>query len=160
MENNMGCGNTLAPQVRVGLGVIILRGDKVLVGKRKGSHGAGCWAFPGGHQDFGESWEECSQREIEEETGMEIKLMRCRDRDYAFVTNNIMKEFPKHYCTVFVVAKHIKGEAELREPHSCEKWEWFTWRELLSLQQPESPDAHHWLPHYELEKLGEELGLI
>ena len=33
----------------VGIGVMILKDRNVLLGQRKGSHGAGDYAFPGGH---------------------------------------------------------------------------------------------------------------
>ena len=36
-------------RVQVGVGVFVKRNGKILVGKRKGSHGAGTWALPGGH---------------------------------------------------------------------------------------------------------------
>lgn len=147
-------------QVRVGLGVIVMKDNKVLVGRRKGSHGAGCWAFPGGHQDFGETWEECAQRELEEETGIKIKLKHINGREYAFVTNNIMPNWDKHYCTIFVLADWIEGSVELKEPNSCEGWYWMTWQELLELKQPNGQDAKHWLPHTELKQTGREIGLL
>lgn len=49
--------------VGVGVAVIVKRGGKILLIKRQGSHGAGTWAPPGGHIDFGESVEETARRE-------------------------------------------------------------------------------------------------
>ena len=60
------------PVVRVGVGVLVTRGAEVLVGQRRGSHGAGDWALPGGHLEVGESWEACAARELEEETGIRL----------------------------------------------------------------------------------------
>ena len=39
---------------KVGVGVIVRKGDKFLLGKRQGAHGEGTWAFAGGHLEFGE----------------------------------------------------------------------------------------------------------
>ncbi len=44
------------PAPQVGVGVLILRDGKVLLGRRKGSHGAGCWSAPGGHLDSARRW--------------------------------------------------------------------------------------------------------
>jgi 8-oxo-dGTP diphosphatase len=63
----------LAP--RVGVGVIVLRNGLVLLGRRIGSHGAGSWALPGGHLEFGESVEQCAAREVLEETGLDIQVV-------------------------------------------------------------------------------------
>ena len=48
----------------VGLGVLVLRDDKVLIGQRLNSLGAGEYALPGGHLEFGEELEECAAREV------------------------------------------------------------------------------------------------
>ena len=51
---------------KVGVGIMILKNGKVLLGKRKGSHGEGEFAFPGGHLEYMESFANCAKREIAE----------------------------------------------------------------------------------------------
>ena len=45
---------------RVGVGVIVVNGNTVLLGKRMGAHGVGSWSFPGGHLEWGEEVEACT----------------------------------------------------------------------------------------------------
>ncbi|RLC15632.1 MAG: DNA mismatch repair protein MutT, partial [Deltaproteobacteria bacterium] len=52
----------------IGVAAIVIKDKKVLLGKRKNAHGAGTWAFPGGHLEYKESIEECAKREVFEET--------------------------------------------------------------------------------------------
>lgn len=110
---------------KVGLGVLIRRENKILLGKRKNAHGEGSWCAPGGHLEGGESFEECVRRETEEEVGISIKNVR-----FAAVTNDIFTEESKHYVTIFMVADFEDGEVTLKEPDKCEKWEWFEWNKL------------------------------
>jgi 8-oxo-dGTP diphosphatase len=56
---------------RVGVGIVLLRGDEVLLVKRAKPPGAGQWSLPGGAQELGETAEECAKRELFEETGLE-----------------------------------------------------------------------------------------
>lgn len=109
---------------RVGVSVILVRDDKVLIGKRKGSHGAGCWAFPGGHLEHGESFEDCVRREVLEETGALVKNI-C----FSACTNDVFSA-EKHYVTVFLRAEYAGGEIRVREPEKCEGWVWCKWSEL------------------------------
>jgi len=105
--------------VRVGVGVVIFKEGKVLLGKRKNAHGEGSWSFPGGHLEYGEQVEDCAIREVMEETGLEVKFVKRLD-----FTNDIFEKEDKHYITLFVLAKIVGGKLENKEPHKLERWEW------------------------------------
>jgi 8-oxo-dGTP diphosphatase len=109
--------------VKVGVGVYIRKDGKILLGKRKGSHGNGSWCPPGGHLEFGESFEQRAKREVMEETGIKIKNVR-----FGTVTNDIFQE-GKHYVTIHMIADYDSGLVSVVEPDKCEKWEWFEWEE-------------------------------
>jgi 8-oxo-dGTP diphosphatase len=104
---------------KVGVGVMVLKEGKVLLGKRKGSHGTGEYAWPGGHLEFGESIEECAKRETLEETGMQIDNVR-----YLRLAN--LRLWQKHYIDIGVVADWKSGEPRVMEPEKVEGWEWFS----------------------------------
>lgn len=105
---------------RVGVGVYVFKEGKVLLGKRKGAHGADEWACPGGHLEFGESLENCASRELAEETG--LKALSVKDGGWS---NDII-DGNKHYITLFAVVERFEGEPQLLEPHKCEEWQWFS----------------------------------
>lgn len=105
----------------VGVGITVIKNGKVLLGKRKGAHGAGHWSFAGGHLEFGESIEDCAKRELAEETGLKALSIKLGPW-----TNDIIEK-NKHYVTVFVFVDLFEGILTLQEPHKCEGWEWFDW---------------------------------
>ncbi len=111
---------------RVGVGVVVIREGKILLGKRKSSHGAGEWSTPGGHLEFGESVEDCALRELAEETGLKALSLQLGPW-----VNNVIDD-TKHYVTLVVFADTFEGEPQLLEPHKCEGWEWFAWDALPS----------------------------
>lgn len=106
----------------VGVAVMVVRGNRVLLGRRRGAHGAGSWAFPGGHLEFGESVADCARREVFEECGLRIG-----EPAPLFFTNDVFEEAGKHYVTLFVRAAHLSGEPVVREPDRCAEWRWSPW---------------------------------
>lgn len=109
---------------RVGVGVVIVREDKVLLGLRKGSHGAGQWSCAGGHLEAGETIEACARREAAEETGLKLGTV-----DPAPYTNDLFADEGLHYVTLFVVAT-AEGEPRVMEPDKCSGWSWHDWDHL------------------------------
>ena len=104
---------------QVGVGVFIKKDGKILVGQRKGSHGAATWALPGGHLEPGESFEACCKREVLEETGLTIKNI-----SPVVFTNDIFHDEGLHYITLFFKGEYESGEAIVAEPRHCEEWRW------------------------------------
>jgi 8-oxo-dGTP diphosphatase len=107
----------------VGLGVVVVREGKVLLGKRKNAHGTGCWGFPGGHLEHGENVEQGALRELSEETGLKGLAVQLGPW-----TNDIIEE--KHYVTLFVFVDFYEGEIEAKEPEKCQAWQWHDWNDL------------------------------
>lgn len=126
-------------QVRVGVGAIVKRADgKVLLGERHGSHGANKMAFPGGHLELMESWEECARREVEEETGLKVTS----PFRHVATTNDPMSDEGKHYITIFMMAEAPSGLEPINmEPHKCKGWEWVSWEQLANF-----PDEKLFIP--------------
>uniref|UniRef100_A0A7R9VTY5 Nudix hydrolase domain-containing protein n=1 Tax=Chlamydomonas euryale TaxID=1486919 RepID=A0A7R9VTY5_9CHLO len=115
------------PAPLVGVGVLLWRRNSgtLLVGKRLGSHGAGTYALPGGHLEYGESFEECAAREVAEETGIALAL---DSLTLAYTTSTVFPEVQRHYVTVFMQATVDEAaEARTMEPHKCEGWSWVPW---------------------------------
>ena len=110
---------------RIGIGVIVRDGEKVLLGLRRNAHGEGTWGFPGGHLEFGEPILDCAKREALEETGL-----RPTDLAYGPYTNDIFELDEKHYVTLFVIAEYEGGIPQRLEPQKCEEWRWFPWNQL------------------------------
>ena len=98
---------------------MILRDGKVLLGMRKGAHGAGEYAWPGGHMEYMESFEGCARREVKEETGMEIENVR-------FLRLMNLKDYaPKHYVDIGLIADWKSGDPQVLEPDKVDSWEWY-----------------------------------
>ncbi|MBI2033389.1 MAG: NUDIX domain-containing protein [Candidatus Levybacteria bacterium] len=111
--------DSLDNQVKVGVGVMILKDGEILLSKRKGSHGSGEYAFPGGHLEYMEGFEKCAKRETKEECGVEIQNVQ-----FLFLAN-ITKYAPKHYVHIGLIANWKSGDPEILEPEKSESWGWY-----------------------------------
>jgi 8-oxo-dGTP diphosphatase len=111
-------------QPKVGVGVMIVKNGTVLLGQRRGSHGAGEYAFPGGHLEYMESFERCAQRETLEECGVEIENIR-----FQFVAN-VQTYAPRHYVHVGLLADWKSGTPEILEPEASGAWAWYDFENL------------------------------
>lgn len=102
----------------VGVGVMMIRDGKVLLGRRKGAHGEGTFGWAGGHLELGETLEECAVREVFEETGIKVKELK-------FLCLSNIIEYGKHYVDIEFLCTDISGDPELNEPEKIEVWGWY-----------------------------------
>jgi 8-oxo-dGTP diphosphatase len=113
------------PNVRVGIGVFVFKDGKFLLQKRQGAHGAGTWSLPGGHLEFGESFEHTARREVKEETDLEIKNLR-----FGAIMNDHFVGENEHYVSVWMLSEWDSGVLRNLEPEKCTAQSWHTFDDL------------------------------
>lgn len=69
-------GRVYPPRPIVGVGGIIIKEDKVLLGLRGKEPEKGKWSIPGGAVEIGETLEEALAREVREEVGIKVRINR------------------------------------------------------------------------------------
>nr|MDQ2704670.1 NUDIX domain-containing protein [Pseudomonadota bacterium] len=63
---------TSAPKLLPAVSVALQDGDRLLLVRRGRAPSLGCYAFPGGRVEAGETLEEAARRELAEETGLTV----------------------------------------------------------------------------------------
>lgn len=105
----------------VGVGVVVFRGDEVLLVKRGKEPRRDGWSIPGGAQEVGETCAEAARRELVEETGLTAKVTGLLD-----VIDAISKDdegrVRMHYTLVDVAAEWTAGEAVAGDDVAEVKW--------------------------------------
>ena len=108
-----------------GVGVLVVREGRVLLGRRLAPHGFGTWSCPGGKPEPGETLIACAERELYEETGLEARGGRV-----VAETLDGFRDSRTVYRTRFVSMRGVSGEPRRREPAKVEGWSWHPWDSL------------------------------
>ena len=109
------------PDKLLGTCIIVLSrdGKKVLLGKRKNSYRSGYYGLPGGRVESSEKLIDSAKRELLEETGLDVRVLK-----YIGVIRDLQEGYTfTHFA---FLCKKYKGEPKLTEPDKCEAWEWFS----------------------------------
>jgi 8-oxo-dGTP diphosphatase len=119
-------GDRVRPaDTRAGVGVVVVRDGRILMGRRLAAHGRGTWSTPGGAPETGEAAVECALRELEEETGLTATSAReIGSSVVGFVRSGLV------FRTRFVEVTTVAGRPDAREPEKTAAWEWRDWSDL------------------------------
>ena len=93
----------------VGIGIVVIKGNTVLLVRRGKPPNIGAWTLPGGAQELGETTEEAARRELLEETGVEVGKLH-----FAATVDNIRHDETGrvhfHYTIIDFAARWVAGE--------------------------------------------------
>lgn len=111
--------------IKTGVGVMLLKDNKVLLGHRLstvkdtgGIYEPDSWTFPGGKQEYEETVIETAIRETKEETNLDIS-------DIHVYTATDEFQSDRHYVTIGVISSSYEGELKAMEPNKIDRWAWF-----------------------------------
>ena len=104
------------PQLAVS--AAIFRDDKVLLVRRARAPGQGCYSFPGGRVEFGESLHTALHREVDEETGLKIEILALAG------WREVLPQASGggHYLIMSFAARWQANEPVLNDEHDDFKW--------------------------------------
>ena len=115
----------------VGVGAILIRGDRILMAQRGKTPLKGWWSLPGGALETGELLVDGMRREVREETGLEVKPVRMFQ-----IFERIMRDsagaVEYHYVLVDYLCRVVGGT--LRAGDDVAHVEWVRRRDLPTLQ--------------------------
>jgi len=114
--------------IGVGVGAVIRdRAGKYFLARRgkEVRNESGKWEFPGGGVEFGERLEDALIREIREEYGFEVTVVRLLD-----VVNHLIPDENQHWVSPTFLCGHKGGTPRILEPHKCDEIGWFALNEI------------------------------
>jgi 8-oxo-dGTP diphosphatase len=115
----------------VGVGAIIIEGERVVLVKRGHAPLLGKWSVPGGVLELGETLREAAAREAKEETGLLVEvgqLLGVFDRVLRDSEDRILY----HYVLIDFLCRRVGGE--LKADGDAEEARWFERGEIAALK--------------------------
>lgn len=127
--------------IGVGVGAVIVNEEgKVFLAKRGANvrNERGLWQIPGGGVEFGETLEDALKREVKEEHGIDIEIIKLLS-----VSNHIIPGEKQHWVSPAFLCKIKGGTPQILEPDKCDEIRWFSIEEVKNISSvaPNSKEA-------------------
>lgn len=88
------------------------------------------WQVPGGGLEFGETIKQCLHREVKEETGVEVKILKL----IPFFHEKFVKKENWHGIAIGFLCKLKNPNATIKLNHEATEYAWFTRKEARRLR--------------------------
>lgn len=108
--------------IKVTAGIIVRDGKFLIARRGQGKHLEGCWEFPGGKVEDGESPEDCLDRELREELSIDVEVL-------GYITENVHAYPEKTIKLIAYLVKYLGGEFKLT---SHDRIQWVNFDEVES----------------------------
>lgn len=112
--------------IGVGCGAFIINDkDELLLQLRNKAPEREYWSIPGGKVELFETFEKAVKREVKEETGVDVEVIRLLG-----ICDHIIKNEEKHWVSPSFLCKMVMGEPRIMEPTKHLDMKWFSLDEL------------------------------
>jgi len=115
----------------LGVGAVVMRGDKVLLVCRAQEPCKGEWTFPGGLVELGETLRSAAERETYEETGIRIRAGEVLEVVDSLVQGSSGR-LRFHYSIVDVTCRYVSGSP--RPGDDVSDVAWVSLKQALGMQ--------------------------
>lgn len=132
MEKRVNVKRTYPEMPLIGVGAVVQLNDRILLIRRANDPGRGLWSIPGGLVEVGETLRDAAKREVEEETGVTVKIGDLLD----VIENIVCDESGRvkfHYILVDFKAEPLSGNIEITPSSEALEAGWFTPEEIREL---------------------------
>ncbi|NVK18367.1 MAG: NUDIX hydrolase [Methylocystaceae bacterium] len=119
----------------VAIGVVVHKGDDILLIKRAKAPNKGRWSLPGGAQHIGETLFEGAAREVLEETNTDVTNLRfidCVDSIYKDDQGKV--QF--HYSLIEISCEYLSGTLHAQD--DAEQAQWVSYDRLSEYDLPQN----------------------
>jgi 8-oxo-dGTP diphosphatase len=121
MNNNETMKREYPERPIASMAACVFKDDKILIIRRANPPSQGMWSLPGGVVELGETIQETTRREVEEECGIEIEV-----GDVFHAANLIVPDekgnIRFHYVVTYLLAYYKSGEARPDSDAMDIKW--------------------------------------